>query len=109
MWGQWNASWSFSLGCRDADGLDDVAQIAGRIPQRIHRLHVAGIVGGANLEFVGAGLEFYGKLPFPERVFAQILAELCRRPVLAAIGRDRDFLDALAAVEGDALQRRWTP
>ena len=42
--------------------------------------------------------------PFAERIFAEILAELGVAPGLAAVGRDRDLLDAAAAVEGDALQ-----
>src|ERR1700686_3986596 len=89
----------------DANGFDDVAQIAGRIPQWLHRLGVAGIVGGANLELVGARRELHLQRPYAERIFAEILAEFRRRPALAAVARDRDLLDALAAVEGDALQR----
>jgi hypothetical protein len=44
---------------------------------------------------VTAGRELHRQLPFAERIFAEVLAELGRRPGLAAIGRDRDFLDAL--------------
>ena len=49
--------------------------------------------------------KLHRQLPFAERIFAEIAAELRRRPGLAAVGGDRDFLDALAAVERDALQR----
>src|SRR5665647_3082522 len=88
-----------------ANGFDDVAQIAGRIPPGLARLGVAAIVGGANLELVAARRELHRQLPFAERIFAEILAEPGRGPALAAVDRDSDFLDAGAAVEGDALQR----
>jgi hypothetical protein len=90
----------------DANGFDNVAQIARGIPKRLGRLRVAGIVGRANLELVAACRELHRQLPFAERIFSEILAEFCRCPALSAIDRDCDFLDALAAVEGDPLQRR---
>ena len=45
-----------------------------------------------------------GRLPFTERVLAQLFAQLGGLPGLAAIGRDRDLGNALAAVERDAAQ-----
>ncbi len=54
-----------------------------------------------------AGRELHRQRPFAERIFSEILAEFCRCPGLSAIDRNRDFADALAAVERYSLQRHW--
>src|SRR6202171_4025591 len=94
---------TFSSRRADAYGFDDAAQIPRRIPSGLHRLGVAGIIGGAHFQVVGGCSDFYRQLLCAERIFAEILAEVGRRPGLAAVDRNRDVLDALAAVEGDAL------
>src|SRR5215475_14702922 len=51
-----------------------------------------------------AGGQLHRQLPLAERIFAEFAAKLRWYPGVAAIGRDLNLLDALAAVEGDALQ-----
>src|ERR1700681_2265249 len=89
----------------DVDGFDHVAQIARPIPERLHRLRLAAVAGRAPLQFVRAGRQPDRHLPFAEGVFPQILAQPGLRPGFPAVGGDGDVLDALAAVECDALER----
>src|SRR5204863_296012 len=79
-------------------------QVAGRVPARLHRLCVTAIAGGAHLDLRSPGGELHRQCPFAEGVFAEITAKPGRYPGLAAVDRDRNLLDAGAAVEGDALQ-----
>src|SRR5262245_21796384 len=86
----------------DVDGLDDVAHVACPVPPRLRRLDLAAPAGRAHHERRGAGRQLDRGLPRPERVLAEIAAELRWLPGLAAVARQRDLLDAVAAVEGDA-------
>src|SRR5262249_19272052 len=86
----------------DVDGLDDVAHVARRVPPRLRRLGLAAPGGRAQHEGGGAGRQLDRGLPGPERVLAEIAAELRRLPRLAAVARQLDLLDAVTAVEGDA-------
>src|ERR1051325_11866950 len=86
----------------DVDGLDDVAHVARRVPPRLHRLPVPAPARRSFRECRGAGRELDRGLPRPERVLAEVAAELGRLPGLAAVARQLDLLDAMAAVEGDA-------
>src|SRR6267154_6571836 len=99
------ASWPVSSSRRDADGFDHVAQVARAVPERLHRLRLASVAGRTHLQLVRAGRQPDRHLPFAERVFPQILAEAGLRPGFPAVGGDGDVLDALAAVECDALER----
>src|SRR5450631_4819927 len=99
------ASWPVSSSRRDADGFGHVAQVARSVPERLHRLRLAAVAGRADLQFVRAGHEPDPHLPFAEGVFPQILAQAGLRPGFPAVGGDGDVLDALAAVECDALER----
>src|SRR5216683_2634283 len=98
------ASWRVSLRRRDADGLDHVAQITRGVPERLHRLHLAGIAGRPHLQLVLAGGQRDWHLPFAEGVFPEIGAELGLRPGLSLIGGDGNILDALAAIESNAFK-----
>src|SRR5262249_12752674 len=86
----------------EVDGLDDVSHVTGRVPARLHRLRLAALAGRAHEERLIAGRQLHVRLPGPERVLAEVLAELGRAPALAAVRGERDLLDAVAAVEGDA-------
>src|ERR1700686_2826025 len=100
------ASWPVSSSRRDADGFDHVAQVARSVPERLRRLRLAAVAGRANLQFVRAGRQPDRHLPFAEGVFPQILAQPGLRPGFPAVGGDGDVLDALAAVECDAVEPR---
>src|SRR5260370_30474281 len=99
------ASWPVSSSRRDADGFDHVAQVARSVPERLHRLRLAAVAGRAHLQFVRACRQPDPHLPFAEGIFPQILAQAGLRPGFPAVGGDGDVLDALAAVECDALER----
>src|ERR1700732_5080241 len=99
------ASWPVSSSRRDADGFDHVAQVARSVPERLHRLRLAAVAGRAHLQLVRAGRQPDRHLPFAEGVFPQILAEAGPPPGFPAVGGDSDVLDALAAVECNALER----
>src|SRR6266705_3242925 len=86
----------------DAHGFDAVAQVAGRIPQGRRGLALAGAVDRAHPQLVRAFVRREGGAPAAERVAAEVLAQLRRLPVLAAVGGEGHFADAVAAVEGDA-------
>src|SRR6267142_2718563 len=88
-----------------ADGFDDVSHIAGWIPQRVDRLRLADAVHGSHLEIVIAGCELHREPPFAEGIFAEVFPERRPRPALSAVGRDRDFGNAVAAVERDAFEQ----
>src|ERR1700722_464146 len=99
------ASWQVSSGRRDADGFDHVAQVARSVPERLHRLRLACTAGRAHLQLVRTGGQPDRHLPLAEGVVSQVLAEAGLRPGLPAVSGDGDVLDALAAVECDALKR----
>src|SRR5580700_8181472 len=99
------ASWPVSSGCRDADGFDHVAQVARSVPERLHRLRLAYVADRAHLQLVRAGGQPDRQLPLAEGVFPQVLAEAGLRPGFPAVGGDGDVLDAVTAVECDALER----
>src|SRR5664280_617138 len=87
----------------DLDRLDHVAHVAGRLPDRRRRLADAGACPGAGADVVGAGaIRRQREGEFAERVAPQVFAEEGVLPGFAAVGRDTDLADALAAVEGDA-------
>src|SRR6202140_3115924 len=99
------ASWPGSSSRRDADGFDHVAQVARSVPERLHRLGLAAVAGRAHLQLVRACGQPDRHLPLAEGIFPQVLAEAGLRPGFPAVGGDGDVLDALAAVECDALKR----
>jgi hypothetical protein len=69
----------------------------------LHGLARAEFVGCADHDAHRACLGLEGVRPGPERVLAEILAEPCRPPALAAVERDRDLVDAVAAIPRNAL------
>src|SRR5438045_3186534 len=59
----------------DARGFDDVAHVAGGIPQRFERLRFADPIEGAAFQHVVAGRRRPWQRPLPERIAAEILPE----------------------------------
>src|SRR5215470_17782632 len=87
------------------DGLDDVAQIAGGIPERLGALRLADAVERTHHHARVAGARRPRCGPLAERIRSEIATELRAPPRLAAVVRDLHLADAVAAVEGDALER----
>src|SRR5205085_6233172 len=89
------------------DRFDHVAQVAGRIPQRLVALRLADAVERTHHEAVPA---WPGRrprcAPLAERISAEILTGLRAPPADATVVGDLDLADPVAAVEGDALERR---
>src|SRR5918994_3861850 len=87
----------------DANGLDDVAHVAGRIPERSGRLGLAAGIDGAYLQIVRAfPLRPERRGPLVERIAAVVGADARGLPGLAAVSGEGDLGDALPAVERDA-------
>src|SRR5712692_2145905 len=94
-----------SSGHDQRDLLDDVAQVAGGIPQRIVALGLADAVDRADHQPPGAGTAWPpGRRPFAERVATVVLAERGPAPREAAVVGDQHLADPVAGVEGDAFQ-----
>src|SRR5206468_3606215 len=88
------------------DVLDHVAEVAGGIPERLAALRLADPVERAHHDARRPRLgRRPGGGPLAERVAAEIAAEVRAPPRGAAIRRNLHLLDAVAAVEGDALER----
>src|SRR5262250_2750610 len=87
------------------DGLDDVAQIAGRIPEGLGALRLADAIERTYHHARVASARRPGCGPVAERIRSEIAAELCASPRLPAVVRDLHLAEAVAAVEGDALER----
>src|SRR5689334_16820052 len=81
------------------DGLDDVAEIAGRIPERLGALRLADAVERTHPHVRVAGARRPGCGPLSERIRSEIATELCAPPRLPAVVRDLHLADAIAAVE----------
>src|SRR6267143_2915136 len=91
----------------EVDALDDVPQIAGRIPKRRHALGLADTVQRADHDRLRppSGRRT-PRRPLAERIAAEVRPEGRRAPGLPAVVGDLDGLDAIAAVERDPGERR---
>src|ERR1700693_6184019 len=90
--------------------LDDIAEIAGGVPQRLRTLGFADPVERADQETVVArAWRHPGRRPLSERVSAKIGSELNAAPRRPAIARQLHFGDPVAAVEGDTLDGDGLP
>src|SRR5437667_11874847 len=79
----------------DLDRLDHVAHVARGLPQRLHRLALAGSVPRPHPQVVRAASRREAEAELAERVAAGVVAELGAAPALTAIDRIRDFAHAL--------------
>src|SRR5215813_4174186 len=86
------------------DVLDDVAQIAGGVPQGLRSLGLANAVEGADHQAIAIrGRGSPDSRPFAERKTAEVGSELRAPPRGASVGRDLHLGDSVSAVEGDSL------
>src|SRR5213593_1024631 len=87
------------------DGLDHVAEITGGVPQRLAALRLADTVERAHHDLCRAAPRRRPRRrPLAKRVRTEVTAELRPTPCRPSIIRDLYFTDAVAAVEGDALE-----
>src|SRR5439155_10505707 len=94
----------------DGDALDDVAQIAGRVPHGLVPLRLADRVEGPDHQPMFARPRRRPhRTPFAERVTAEVRPELRAPPGDALVVGHLDLADAVAAVERDALERHGPP
>src|SRR5664279_3449464 len=98
------SAWSPPSGCQ-CDALHDVVVITGRVENQLGGLALADLVGGVDHHRVLAVRGLEREAPWPERITAEILAQRRARPALAAVSRDFDGADAVAAVPGHAADR----
>src|SRR5207244_3991789 len=92
------------------DALDDVAQIAGRVPQGLVSLRLTDCVERPNHKrIVPRAGRRPSRVPLPERVTAEVRPELRAPPRDAAVVGDLDLAHAVAAVERDAFERHGSP
>src|SRR5262249_21774544 len=86
--------------------INDIQKVSARIPQWFERLRPAHSTDGADH---GSRLSGPRRLPrvrpLAKGVGAEILAQSRGLPRLSAIGRDQDFRDSVASVEGHSVQR----
>src|SRR5262252_8334925 len=90
--------------------LDDVAQIAGGVPERLVALGLADAIEGAHHQTIGIGRSGrpHGR-PLAERIAAEVGTELRAPPRGASVRRDLYLADSVSPVEGDPLDRDGLP
>src|SRR5262249_51226299 len=86
--------------CGDLDRLNDVAHVACRIPERLHRLALPRAIPRAHAQVVCAARRREAERELAERIASQVLPQPGRTPALSAIGRECDLAHSLAAIEG---------
>src|SRR5262249_18914962 len=87
----------------EGDAVHDVVVVAARIVDQFARLRLADLIGGACHDHLLAGrLRQKIVAEGAEGEAAEILAQRCGDPSLAAVARRLDPADAVAAVPGDA-------
>src|SRR2546428_8678570 len=90
--------------------LDDVAQVAGGVPEGLGPLRLADRVERPDHERVVARPgRRPDRAPLTERVPAEVRPELCAPPRGAGIVGDLDLADAVASVDPDTLERHGSP
>src|SRR5215471_1068755 len=84
--------------------LDDVAQIACGVPQRLAALGLADAIEGAHHQAIGIGRSGrpHGR-PLAERIAAEVGSELRAPPRGTSVRRELYLADSVSAVEGDSL------
>src|SRR5262245_47912593 len=96
-------AWAPPSGHIEADAVQDVVVVAGRVLNELGGLGLADLVAGARHHRLLAGrLRRKFVAEGAERESSEILAQRRRGPGGAAIARDLDLVDAVAAVPGDA-------
>src|SRR2546430_10434482 len=87
----------------ERDAVNDVVVVAGRILNELGGLALTDLVAGArHHRLLAPRLRGEAVAEGSEGEAAEILAERCGRPGLAAVGRHLDGVDAVTGVPGDA-------
>src|SRR5690348_14423088 len=80
--------------------LDDVAEIAGGVPQRLRSLGLADAIEGADHHAIGIGGRARPhRRPLAEGVAAEVGSELRAPPCGASVGRELHLADPVSPVE----------
>src|SRR6185295_4331467 len=92
------------------DVLDDVAEVAGGVPEGLRALGFTDPVERANHQAVTSRARGGpGRRPLAERVAAQVGPELGATPCGSPVDRELHLADPVAAVEGDTFDRHGLP
>src|SRR5215471_31357 len=99
-------AYAVSSGHVQRDAVNDVVVVAGRIVDQLGGLALADLVEGArHHRLLAFGRRLEVEAEGAEGIAAEILAQRRRRPAFAAVGRDLDRADAVAAIPGNAADR----